>query len=298
MAGPCLPGCSVYRTMAFRGRQLHKLACAILCLCSSNLPAMAAAPDIESLLDQHRTSLGLIHTLSCGIEVSGYSRVHSARYYRSGEDVYIKETYEKRVAETLVKGGTVRAISTLTDASYGGISAGGIRADDGKKISQCDVAARAALLTIAEPNGNRYVPFAQLVTEAARVGAPREAALDGKPVVAVDLVLNRPGILSNTWKVTVYFDPGANWMIVGTDHSVDLTKERRLLRLNRIREMREVKPGLFFPVKIEQSDEEKMTVPLNRNGSRPLPTSASMTRFPNRHLRCVTNTGCPYRITS
>ncbi|HEX4590878.1 MAG TPA: hypothetical protein VH120_13160, partial [Gemmataceae bacterium] len=136
-----------------------------------------------------------------------------------------------------------------------------IRADDSRAVSECDVAARA-LLTVLEPNGGRYLPFARLVAEASKVGPPRDAVLDGKSVVAVDLALDRPGRIANNnviawkWKVTVYFDPAANWMIVGTDHVTDLTPQRRVTRTARVRETKEVKPGLFFPVKIERLSRE------------------------------------------
>ncbi len=236
--------------MARPGRHLHKLLGAILCLFSGESSGTAAVPDIESVLDQHRASLGLIQSLTCRIEFRGASRVTSAEYFRSGQDVYIKETVKQGVGEILVKGAVVRTIATAPDPSSGGHSGGGIRADDGKEISECDVAARA-LLTVLEPNGVRYVPFAQIVTEASKVSPPREAVLGGKQVVAVDLILDRPGIIKGTWNATVYFDPAVNWMIVGTDHSISPTKERRILRMARAREMKEVRPGLFLPVKIE-----------------------------------------------
>src|SRR5262249_24888906 len=160
----------------------------ILCLHFSCLPGAAAGPDIQSLLDRHEASLGLIQTLTCSIQIRG-GREISARYYQSGQEVHLKETHPQRVADILVKGGLITSISTVTGTSSGGRSGGGIEPDDGREISMCDFGARV-LLKVREPNGGRYVPFTQLVKEASKVAGPLETTLDGKQLVAVDLLLD------------------------------------------------------------------------------------------------------------
>lgn len=236
------------------GAALRSLfARAVLCLFLTPLDA-AGVPDLQSILDQHQMSVGSIRTLICNVEdrsTSRIKRVWTGQYYRSGQNVFIKFANDKLVSEALVKDGKVRGVTNVKDKNSSSKSGGGFRTDDGREYSRCDAWERG-LIKILLPNDDKYLPFAQLVREASSVGKISEATLDGKQVVAVTMVLDKPGSnLDLKWDATVYFDPTANMMIVGTDHRTVTKDGRRLNRMSRVRDMREPKPGIFFPARVE-----------------------------------------------
>jgi hypothetical protein len=205
---------------------------------------------LAQVQDLHRAAHQSIHTLVCDLKVTRSNGTHVARYVRSGENVFVSVRDPRGFVVEASSDGTV--VRSITKTKPGALErpGGGVRAADGTPVTACDLWAGGALL-LPLPNHGTYHTFDRLLREASTVRGPARETVDGRDLVAVELVLDKPGLTSIRWTERVYFDPGVNWLARRYTLIGVLPSGKKVVRTREVKQFQEPSPGVFVPTLVE-----------------------------------------------
>ncbi len=228
----------------------------VLTLLATAERAICGAPSMEVICDRHRAAVQAIHSLKCDVELQrnlkdGDIERSTARYMRSGEDVFVRWQHEGSVRECVVQGQVLRNISTRVPKANGGADpgSGSLNRYDGEEVTLCDIWAKG-LLHLPIPNEPKHQPLDRFLREATRVSQPR---VEKGGLVLVDFNWDRPGMVDYTWTGTLTFDPSANWLVRAVSYTGHKkTGGRPMTCRLEVTRFREVAPTVFFPVVVER----------------------------------------------
>jgi len=210
--------------------------------------------DVERIVLMHRAAVEALNTFSCSVRFEERNLATHSNCAAQGK--YVRQGLAIRATESgyipgltrhfLADGGIVKIFER--GPTYLGAA---IRNQHERALTSCDVWNRALIEPLL-PNTLMPAPLGKHVKEAARAKL-RTITANGREFMVLELEYENMGYNHTRWSSEITLDPEKNYLVCeaafrnlgGTDVKVEMALHYR------IKEFREVLPGVFFPKSTE-----------------------------------------------